>query len=56
MEFFGGEAFIFTKFFRGKPIFFRDITQFFRGKPILMEVFRGECNFSQSAGGGGYGY
>ena len=23
MEFFGGEAFIFTKFFRGKPIFFR---------------------------------
>ena len=40
MEFFGGEALIFTKFFRGKPIFFTDMTQFFRG----------ECNFSQSSG------
>ena len=40
MEFFGGEALIFTKFFRCKPIFFTDMTQFFRG----------ECNFSQSSG------
>ena len=50
MEFFGGEALIFTKFFMGKPIFFRDMTQFFRGKPIFMAVFTGECNFSQSSG------
>ena len=54
MEFFGSEALIFTKFFRGKPIFFTDMTQFSRG----------ECNFSQSSGErrkgksstGGYGY
>ena len=26
MEFFGGEALIFTKFFRGKPKFFRGMT------------------------------
>ena len=33
----------FTEFFRRKPIFFR-------GKPtFFMEVFRGECNFSQSS-------
>ena len=43
MEFFGGEALIFTEFFRHKPIFFR-------GKPkFFMEVFRGESNFSQSS-------
>ena len=40
MEFFGGEALIFTRFFRGKPIFFRGMTQFFRGKPIFYGVRR----------------
>ena len=50
MEFFWGEAFIFTKCFRCKPIFFRGMTQFFRGKPYFTEVFRGECNFRQSSG------
>ena len=43
MEFFECEALLFTEFFRRKPIFFR-------GKPtFFMEVFRGECNFSQSS-------
>ena len=48
MEFVAGEALIFTKFFRGQPIFFRGMTQFFRGKHIFYGVFRGESNFSQS--------
>ena len=43
MEFFGGEALIFTKFFRGRPIIFRGIS------PHFMEVFGDECNFSQSS-------
>ena len=34
MEFFGDEALIFTKFFRGRPIFFRGMIQFFRGKLV----------------------
>ena len=43
MEFFGCEALIFMELFRHKPIFFR-------GKPtFFMEVFVGECNFSQSS-------
>ena len=43
MEFFGGEALTFMEFSRHKPILFR-------GKPtVFMEVFRGECNFSQSS-------
>ena len=50
MEFFGGEALIFMKSSMCKPIFFRGMTQFFRGKPYFMEMFRGECNFSQSSG------
>ena len=50
MEFFGVEAFIFTKFFRGRPIFFRDIPNSSEVNPYLMAVFRGECNFSQSSG------
>ena len=50
MEFFGGEALIFTKFFKCKDIFFSGMTEFFRGKPYFMEVFRGECNFRQSSG------
>ena len=38
-EFFGGEALIFTQFFRGRPIFCRDrSTQ----HPYFWEVFRGE--------------
>ena len=41
MEFFGGEALIFTQFFRGKPIFFRGMTQFFRGKPIFYGSLQG---------------
>ena len=41
MEFFGGEALIFTKFFRGKPKFFRGMTQFFRGKPIFYGSLQG---------------
>ena len=43
MEFFGGEALIFTKFFRGTCIL-QGVNLFF------MEVFKGECNFSQSSG------
>ena len=40
-EFFGGEALIFTQFFRGRPIFCRDrSTQ----HPYFWEVFRGECS------------
>ena len=35
MEFFGGEALIFTKFVRGKPLFVSGMTQFYRGKPIF---------------------
>ena len=50
MEFFGVEAFIFTKFFRGRPIFFRDIPNSSEVNPYLMAVFRGECNFGQSSG------
>ena len=43
MEFFGCEALFFMELFRHKPIFFR-------GKPtFFMEVFGGECNFSQSS-------
>ena len=43
MEFFGGEALILTKFFRVDP--------YSSGvNPNFMEVFRGECNFSQSSG------
>ena len=43
MEFFGGEALIFTKFFRVDP--------YSSGvSPNFMEVFRGESNFSQSSG------
>ena len=38
MEFFGVEATIFMKFFRGRPIFFRGKTHIFK------EVFKGECN------------
>ena len=41
MEFFGDEALIFPKFFRGKPIFFRGKTQFFRGKPIFYGSLQG---------------
>ena len=40
-EFFGGEVLIFTKFFRGKPIFCRGMTQFFRGKPIFYGSLQG---------------
>ena len=64
MEFFGVEATILMKFFRGRPIFFRGKTH------IFMEVFKGECNliieslevrkqFKSSTGGGrrrGYGH
>ena len=52
MEFFEGEAVIFTKFFRGKPIFFRGPkdANSSRVTPYFMAVFRGECNFSQSSG------
>ena len=35
MEFFGGEALIFTKFVSGKPTFFSGMTQFYRGKPVF---------------------
>ena len=43
MEFFEGEVLIFTKFFR--------VNQYSSGvNPYFMEVFRGECNFSQSSG------
>ena len=38
MEFFGGEALIFTKFFRG-------MTQFFRGKPIFHGSLQGGKQF-----------
>ena len=41
MEFFGGEALIFTKVLSGKPIFFRGMTQFFRGKPIFYGSLQG---------------
>jgi len=35
MELIGGEALIFTKFFRGRPIFFRRLgPMFVRGKPM----------------------
>ena len=37
----GGEALIFTKFFRGKPIFVRGMTQFFRGKIIFYGSLQG---------------
>ena len=43
MEFFSGEALIFTKFFRVDP-YSSEVN------PNFMEVFRGECNFSQSSG------
>ena len=42
MEFFGGEALIFTKFFRVDPYSSGVNTN-------VLEVFRGECNFSQSS-------
>ena len=47
MKFFGGEALIFTKLFRGRPTFFRGRTS--GEKPYLMEVLS-ECNFSKSSG------
>ena len=43
MEFFGGEALIFTKFFRVHP-YSSGVNR------NVLEVFRGECNFSQSSG------
>ena len=43
MEFCGGWALIFIKFFRGRPIFFSWVN------PYFMEVFRGESNFIQSS-------
>ena len=43
MEFFGGEALIFTKFFRVDPYSSGVNTN-------VLEVFRDECNFSQSSG------
>ena len=43
MEFFGSEALIFTKFFR--------VDSYSSGvNTNVLEVFRGECNFSQSSG------
>ena len=43
MEFFGGEALIFTKFFR--------VDSYSSGvNRNVLKVFRGECNFSQSSG------
>ena len=42
MEFFGREALIFTKFFRVDPYSSGVNTN-------VLEVFRGECNFSQSS-------
>ena len=35
MEFFGGEALIFTEFFRGKLILIRGSTHILEGKPIF---------------------
>ena len=36
LEFFGGEALIFTKFFRGKPIFFRVRTHILQGQAHIL--------------------